>query len=221
MRYFFTCVGLLIVWRSLSWLAKDRRLKNRRLKNLPDAGTIGILTVEAGSRELPPGTTLPVPHEGVLGCLRTCDVVVPAAEVARGHLDFTFVSGKGLFIRPRRGCAAMVDGFPIESARDSREHPMIHGSVLTVGEAVLRLGVFAGLDVPAVPTLTPYPDIPAEDWSPEMPDVSGCPSQTAWPPYAAPAQVSPPPYPPYSQQAPCPPQNTPDAPWQGGDSDAP
>ena len=44
MRYFFTLMGLIIVWRSFSWLRKDRRMKHRRLKQLPDAGTIGILT---------------------------------------------------------------------------------------------------------------------------------------------------------------------------------
>lgn len=231
MRYFFTFIGLLIVWRSLSWLAKDRGKRHRRLKNLPDAGTIGILTVEAGDRELAPGDTLPVPYEGVLGYLRTCDVVVPVDEVANLHLDFSFVNGKGLFIHPRRGCAVTVDGYPIENARDSREHPMIHGSVLEVGQAVLRLGVFAGLDVPAVPVIAPYPaagDAP-EDWSPEAPDMppapNGYPPQSPWPPYAAPGQTTPPgppssqqPYPPY---APWPPQGTPDPTWQGGDRHAP
>lgn len=235
MRYFFTFIGLLIVWRSFRWLGKDRRQKHHRLKNLPDAGTIGILTVEAGEGELAPGDTLPVPHEGVLGYLRTCDVVVPMADVARVHLDFAFVNGKGLFIRPRRGCAVTVDGSPIETPRDSREHPMIHGSVLTVGDTVLRLGVFAGLDVPAVPVVAPYPAEQApEDWSPEAPapfpmqDVYA--PQAAWTqppyaPYAAPGQMNPPPasyppYVPYSQQALCPQQNAPDSPWQGGDSDA-
>lgn len=207
MRYFFTFIGLLIVWRSFRWLGKDRRQKHHRLKNLPDAGTIGILTVEAGDGELAPGDTLPVPHEGVLGYLRTCDVVVPMADVARVHLDFAFVNGKGLFIHPRRGCAVTVDGCPIESSQDSREHPMIHGSVLTVGEAVLRLGVFAGLDVPAVPTVAPWPDAPAEDWSPETPAPFPMPG-------GYPTQMSPPPYLPY------PPQNTLDSAWQGGNSDA-
>ena len=95
MRYFFTLMGLIIVWRSFSWLRKDRRMKHRRLKQLPDAGTIGILTVEEGSKHLKPGEVIPVPHEGVLGYLRTCDVVVPVDDVSTLHLDFTFVDGKG------------------------------------------------------------------------------------------------------------------------------
>jgi len=30
MRYFFTFLGAMIVWRSFSWLRKDRRKKHRR-----------------------------------------------------------------------------------------------------------------------------------------------------------------------------------------------
>lgn len=242
MRYFFTLFGALIVCRSLIWLAKDHRRKHLRLKNLPDAGTIGILTVEAGSRELSDGVTLPVPYEGTLGFLRTCDVVVPVDDVANTHLDFTFVSGRGLLVCPRRGCTVMVDGFPVANARDSREHPMLHGSLLTVGQAVLRLGVFAGLDVPSVPVVAPYAVPQQEDWSPETADV----------PYGAPGQGYPPdprwmnqPYPPnppvnqpYSPESgwpnqPYPPNQPvnqpnqpyppypPEAHWPGGDRHAP
>lgn len=222
MRYFFTFFGLLIVCRSLLWLAKDQHKKHRRLKNLPDAGTIGILTVEAGSRELSPGVKLAVPYEGTLGFLRTCDVVVPVDDVANIHLDFTFVSGRGLLVCPRRGCTVMVDGFPVANARDSREHPMLHGSLLMVGQAVLRLGVFAGLDVPSVPVVAPYAVPQQEDWSPETADV----------PYGAPGQG----YPPYSPDphwenrgyAPVYPPNSPVNPpyppeshWPGGDRHAP
>lgn len=212
MRYFFTVFGVVIVCRSLFWLAKDQRRKRLRLKNLPDAGTIGILTVEAGSRELSPGVTLPVPYEGTLGFLRTCDVVVPVDDVANIHLDFTFVSGRGLLVCPRRGCTVTVDGFPVANARDSREHPMLHGSLLTVGQAVLRLGVFAGLDVPAVPVVAPYAVPQQEDWSPEAADL----------PYGAPGQGSLPQNPPYQPvNPPYPPQDTLDPRWPGGDRHAP
>ncbi len=227
MRYFFVFLGLLIVLRSFRWLGKDRKQKHDRLKDLPDAGTIGILTVESGGKDLADGLALPVPHEGNLGYLRSCDVVVPVADVANIHLDFAFVNGKGLFIRPRRGCAVTVDDEPIESARDSREHPMIHGSVLEVGQAVLRLGVFAGLDVPAVPVVAPYADPqPADAWSPVPPVTPPMygypPAQQPYPPYAAPGQMMPPaqqPYPPYA--APWSPQGAPDPAWSGGDTDAP
>lgn len=44
-RYWFTFLGVLIVWRSFRWLRKDRKAKHRRLKQLPDAGMVGELVV--------------------------------------------------------------------------------------------------------------------------------------------------------------------------------
>lgn len=217
MRYFFTFLGVLIVWRSFSWLSKDRRLKHRRLKQLPDAGTIGILTVEQGSKQLKPGEAIPVPHEGVLGYLRTCDVVVPVDDVATMHLDFSFVDGKGLYIFPRRGCEAVVDGMPLTTRRDSKAYPMQHGSTLEIGQAVLRLGVFAGLDVKEarpVPYMPEPEPISGSAYVPDMPQPLYPPPQQ-WPQSGAYPPVNPPapPYmPPYQ-----PPVN---APWQGGDDDA-
>ena len=229
MRYFFTLIGVMIVWRSFAWLRKDRRLKHKRLKQLPDAGTIGILTVEQGSRQLQPGEIIPVPHEGVLGYLRTCDVVVPVDDVATMHLDFTFEDGKGLFIYPRRGCDAVVDGVTLTSRRISQRYPMQHGSVLEIGQAVLRLGVFAGLNVKDAP-MSPYmPDEScpeAEIWQPELPD-SWQPDPPSPPqqPYQTPVQYPPDQYTrsPYVQ-----PMNQPQTPpadqswdyWHGGDGDA-
>ena len=207
MRYFFTLMGVMIVWRAFSWLRKDRRQTHKRLRQLPDAGTIGIFTVEAGSADLEAGEVIPVPHEGVLGYLRTCDVVVPVDDVATIHLDFTFVDGKGLYIYPRRGCEAIVDGMLIAHRRDARRCPMQHGSTLQIGQALLRLGVFAGLDVQEAQPLAPDP----EDF----------PGGEAWPPPPAPQEhpwqpVNPPVQPPYA-----PPYQPADAPWQGGDDDAP
>ena len=223
MRYFFTLIGVMIVWRSFSWLRKDRRQKHRRLKQLPDAGTIGIFTVEAGSKQLQPGEVIPVPHEGVLGYLRTCDVVVPVEDVATMHLDFTFVDGKGLFIYPRRGCEAIVDGVPLNSRRNSQEYPMQHGSVLQLGQAVLRLGVFAGLNVQEARPMAyaPAEDAPGYAYMPE-PQMPYQP-QPVYPPQGTPYQPQP-----YGQMAP-PPEQPPymppyqqplNQPWQGGDGHA-
>ena len=217
MRYFFTLLGVMIVWRAFSWLRKDRKLKHRRLRQLPDAGTIGILTVEQGSKQLKPGEVIPVPYEGVLGYLRTCDVVVPVDDVATTHLDFSFVDGKGLYIYPRRGCEAVVDGMLLTTPRDSRRFPMQHGSTLEIGQAVLRLGVFAGLNVKEA---QPLPFIPEENYAagetyiPPMPPAY--PPQQSYPPYQQSAYqpVNPPVQPPYAP--PFQPLNT----WQGGDDDA-
>lgn len=209
MRYFFMLLGVMIVWRAFSWLRKDRRLKHRRLKQLPDAGTIGIFTVLAGSRQLKAGEVIPVPHEGTLGYLRTCDVVVPVDDVATMHLDFTFVDGKGLYIYPFRGCEAKVDGAPLTSRRESQRHPMLHGSILEIGQAMLQLGVFAGLNVPDAHFAPAYPEYLEDDSLQEAPQPPGYPpDQQPWQPHAP---VQPPYAPPY------PPLNNP---WQGGDDDA-
>lgn len=150
MRYVFTFLGLVIVWRSFAWLRKDRHATHKRLKALPDAGTIGLLTVLQGSTRLREGDTISVPPEGVLGFVRTCDVVIPVTDVVAQHLDFTFRNGKGLYVYPRRGCAVSVDGVLINNRASARRHPMRHGSILQVGEALLQLGVFAGLEVEQV-----------------------------------------------------------------------
>lgn len=200
MRYVFTFLGALIVWRTFSWLRKDRRENHKRLKALPDAGSIGLLTVLRGSSELKEGSVIPVPSEGVLGFVRTCDIVVPVTDVVAQHLDFTFHNGKGLYIYPRRGCPAAVDGIPLESRADSRRYPMHHGSVLQVGEALLQLGVFAGLDVKHADGA--WEDAPADD-------TADMPPQPPYPQYAPPQGDYPqdmPPQPPYQ---PFPPQQTP------------
>ncbi|MBE5797734.1 MAG: hypothetical protein E7327_10240 [Clostridiales bacterium] len=176
MSYVFTFLGVMIVWRTFSWLRKDRRLTHKRLKALPDAGTIGVMTVLQGSDELPEGTVLPVPFEGVLGFVRTCDVVIPVDDVVAQHLDFTFRNGKGLYIYPRRGCPTAVDGVTLDSAADSRRYPMQHGSILCVGNAVLQLGVFAGLDVAQF----------SGAWQPQEPGAFGASSESgAYYPYGA------------------------------------
>lgn len=152
MSYVFTFLGLLIVVRSFLWLRKDQAQTRKRLKALPDAGAIGLMTVLRGSSELPEGTVLSVPSEGVLGFVRSCDVVVPVDRVVARHLDFSFREGHGLYVYPRRGCPVHVDEVLVENRLQAREQPMLHGSVLRVGDAVLQLGVFAGLRVDNCPT---------------------------------------------------------------------
>lgn len=215
MRIVFMLLGVMIVWRTFAWLRSDRRETHRRLRELPDAGTIGLLTVLSGSSELPEGAIIPVPHEGVLGFVRTCDIVVPVTDVIAQHLDFTFRNGKGLYIYPRRGCPTTVDGVPLDSRAASRRYPMQHGSILCVGEAVLQLGVFAGLDVkqygskwpPPQETVVPEAVAPPEEFP-----------QPAYPPQAYPQPFPPAPLPPEpvtppAPLPPCPPQTDPYKPY--------
>lgn len=208
MRYWFTALGVLIVWRAFSWLRKDRRLKHKRLRTLPDAGMIGEMVVIEGSRDLPEDTIISVPREGVLGFLRSCDLVVPVNGVHTQHADFVFVSGKGLRVFPRRGCECTVDGEEILSRRDAKQHPMGHNSTLSIGDAVLRLRLFAGLDAPYHPAYE-EDEVPLGALTPEQPVWPPQEGETPWentpqslyPPQRSP--YGPAPYPPQSY-----PQNT-------------
>ena len=210
MRYWFTALGVLIVWRSFSWLRKDRRLKHKRLRQLPDAGMIGELVVLQDAGELEAGTIISIPREGVLGFLRSNDVVVPADGVAAQHIDFAFVSGQGVRMYPRRGCTCSIDGAEISDRRSAKAHPMLHGSEITIGDAVLRLRIFAGLDVPSLPpepgeimSMPPLQGGPFYSVSQPYPPQ---PMQPVQQPYAPPQASYPTQQPIYPAQQPYPPQ---------------
>ncbi len=166
-RYWFILLGVLIVLRSFLWLKKDRREKHRRLRQLPDAGTIGEMVVLEGNEELPQGATIPVPWEGVMGFVRGCDMIVPVAGVASRHCDVFFQNGVGLLVYPWRGCTVEIDGELVTNRKTARANPMHHGSCLKIGEATLRLRVFMGLetDRPAMMQADeePMAETPQED----------------------------------------------------------
>ncbi len=143
-RYWFAFLGVVIVWRSFMWLRKDAKIRRRRLKQLPDAGLVGELVVLAGSDALPPGTVIPLPREGSLGSLRSCDVSLPCSGVASRHGDFRFESGVGLILTPAPQLNFMVDG--VEPEPGQREWVMHHGSRLVIGDALVRLRLFMGLE---------------------------------------------------------------------------
>ena len=129
------------------WLWKDHRSREKKRRSLPDAGSIGEFVVESDCAALPQDTLLPVPADGTLGSVRSCDVVVPARGVSPRHLDVMFRNGYGLYIIPWRGCSCIVDGETVANRKDGMAHPLQHNSILEVGQARLRLRVFAGLDV--------------------------------------------------------------------------
>ena len=145
-RYWFTLLGAVIVLRSFWWLHRDRREKHRRLRQLPDAGMIGELLVLEGSEELPEGSLLPLPREGVLGSRRACDIVVPVPGVAGQHADFQFDEGEGLRLCPLFGCVCEADDETVTRRTWRDQEPLRHGSVLRVGEAALQLRLFAGIE---------------------------------------------------------------------------
>ena len=145
-RYWFVLLGVLIVLRSFWWLHRDRQQKHRRLRQLPDAGLIGELLVLQGSQACPEGTLLPLPREGVLGSRRVCDVSVPVSGVAPQHLDFMFEEGEGLRLCPLFGCICVADGETLTRRYWRDQEPLRHGSVLKVGEALLQVRLFAGIE---------------------------------------------------------------------------
>ncbi len=144
-HWLFAFFALMLLLFALAWHHADRKERRDRFKNLPGAGTVGELVVISGSDSLAPDTWFPVPREGVLGSLRSCDLVVPCGGVRSQHLDFSWQDGTGLLIRPRIGCEAFVDGVPVSRRGAFADTPLVHGSVLQVGSAVLRLQLFSAL----------------------------------------------------------------------------
>jgi len=200
-RWLFAFFALMLLLFAFSWHHAERKEQRDRFKNLPGAGTVGELVVLSGSDELRQDTWFPVPREGVLGSLRTCDLVVPCPGVRAQHLDFSWQDGVGLLIRPRPGCDTLIDGVPVERRGAASDAPLLHGSVLQVGSAVLRLQLFSALShtnrafAPAAPvqeSLRPFPaPVPGQVPSPgpvpmpgQMPVPGPAPA-----PYACPAAV--------------------------------
>ena len=143
-RYWFVFLMALIAWRSWRWYRKDKKKARKRLKLLPDAGFVGEMVVVQAAGSLRLGQVLPVPREGTLGTARTNDLYVPVPGVSKKHLWFRFDDGEGLMVEPFGRQPFTVDG----AAFTSRREPlyMAHGSRLCVGEAVLRLRLFAGFE---------------------------------------------------------------------------
>lgn len=144
-RYLFALLAVLMVFRALVWILADRRETQKTLHRLPNAGYVGELIVVAGDRGLDPGLAIPVPWEGILGSVRSCDLWVPAAGVRRNHLFFSFQPGQGLLIHPFSGCEALVNNRLLTVRSAPEKTPVTNGSFLQIGNAVLRFCAFAGL----------------------------------------------------------------------------
>ena len=210
-RWLFAFFALMLLLFALGWHRSDRKERRDRFKNLPGAGTVGELVVISGSDRLPQDTWFPVPREGVLGSLRSCDLVVPCPGVRSQHLDFSWQDGTGLMLRPRIGCEAIVDGVPVTRRASYTDTPMVHGSVLQVGGAVLRLQLFSALSHTNRTFVPPSPlsDQNTGVWMPPaQPPIQAPPAQIPpaavqpWPsqPYQAPQMLPEQPQQPYPQQ---------------------
>ena len=145
-RYWFLLLGGIVVFGSYRWLFADRKERHTKLKMLPDAGMIGEFVVLEGSAELPENTRLPVPREGNLGYTRGCDIVVPCAGVSGVHADFVFDERYGLLVHPHRRRSCSINGVAMGHRDNPVAFAMHHGDELKIGDALLKLGVFYGLD---------------------------------------------------------------------------
>ena len=145
-RYLFAFFALMLLLFAASWLYDERRKRRDRLRYLPEAGNIGEMVVISGSDQLPVDTWFPIPREGILGSLRSCDLVVPCPGVRARHLAFSWQDGTGLIIKPFPGCETFVDGVSLLTAEKSEMPVMVHGSCLQVGSAVLRLQLLSALE---------------------------------------------------------------------------
>ena len=145
-HYLFAFFALMLFIFAVLWLYDERRKRRERFRSLPEAGSIGEMVVISGSSQLPADTWFPVPREGILGSLRSCDLVVPCPGVHARHLDFSWQDGTGLLIKPYAGCETFVDGISLITAERLEMPVMVHGSCLQVGSAVLRLQLLSALE---------------------------------------------------------------------------
>lgn len=137
----FPAMAAVIVLRAALWVRRDNRLRRRALQALPDAGTIGELTViRGGDGTLDQGACIPIPHEGSLGSARACDIVLPHEDVPGRAAHFA-LTRDGLCVTPWRGTALRVNG-------QSYSGPVTlsHGNTLQWGGLRLRLRLFEGTE---------------------------------------------------------------------------
>lgn len=154
MRYVFVLIGLLILWRAFRWIRRDAKNYQKEMRSLPDAGLVGEMV------DLRTGRAQPLPRDGTIGASRECDIRVKGAGVKHTHALFAFEEGKGLKITPSRGARVLLSGAPVKGSGHA-----LHGTQLQVGDAMLRVRLFAGLNVP-FPAAYPQdaPDIPLDNF---------------------------------------------------------
>ena len=168
-RYLFPFLAVCLVLLVLLYILSESHARRDSVRSLPGAGTVGELIVLSGGRNLDVNTWFPVPREGVLGSVRSCDLVIPCPGVRSRHLDFSWEDGLGLLIRPCTGCEVQINGMAVDCRTNASAVPLTHGSVLQVGSAVLRLHLFAALDntsAPVQPEAVPIPDVPLQPPAP-------------------------------------------------------
>lgn len=137
----FPAMAAVIVLRAAVWVRHDSRARRRTLQSLPDAGNIGELAIiRDASGQMQKGDCIAVPHEGVLGSARVCDVVIRHEDVPARAAQFV-LTREGLMMTPSRGMALRVNG-------ETYAEPvtLTHGHTLQWGGLRLRLRLFEGTE---------------------------------------------------------------------------
>lgn len=147
MRYIFVVLGALILWRAYRWLRRDARAYQREMKSLPDAGLVGEIV------DLYTGASQPLPREGTIGSGRDCDIRLKYPGVKYCHALFAFEEGKGIRIAPRYRRQILMEGIEMRSFGYA-----LHGTQLQIGDAHIRIRLFAGLKVPHPAQFAPEMD---------------------------------------------------------------
>ena len=137
--YVSCAIAVVCVLCALGKFLRDRKLHRRVRKSTPRVGGAGVLRVmTAGLRRLPAGTQIRVPYEGILGCLRSCDVYIPYRKV---HMRsaFFWMEGDGLHMVALHRDGFLVDDVPVEPGDEAI---LGDGAVLRVGDAKLVLKLY-------------------------------------------------------------------------------
>lgn len=197
-RYLFALLGVLIVLRAFHWILSDHFSEKKQRRSLPDLGLIGELVILRGNELLPSGSAVPVPWEGILGSVRSCDICLPSPGIRRKHFSFSFEEGRGLLIHPFSGVEVLLNAVPVTVRSRPESAVMVHGSFLQVGDLLLRLRLFAGLDpragFPEDGSLFSPCDPPDAGIAPGPGPASLPQAQPSYPDPSAPAEMSGEPY---------------------------
>jgi len=137
MRYVFVVIGALILFRAFLWLRRDVKAYRKEMRSLPDAGFVGEIV------DMQTQKSQPLPREGIIGTGKDCDIRLKYSGVKHCHALFSFEEGKGLKIIPRRRHSIQMDGIEVGAAGYA-----LHGTHIQLGDAFIRIRLFAGLNVP-------------------------------------------------------------------------
>lgn len=133
-RYWLVILTLIILWRAIKWLYKERAAYQATLRVLPDAGFIGELV------DLDAGISHPLPREGFISGKRQADIGLKGLPYP---IHFELMENEGILIEASKRLHAKVDEVPV-----GKNTFAFHGTILEAGTYRLRFRLFEGVPVP-------------------------------------------------------------------------